>query len=209
MTGLVLYDYFRSSASFRVRIALEMKGLTYETVPTSLLTGDQRSEQYLAMNPQGLVPTLVADGQTLTQSFAIIDWLDRAYPEPRLIPDEPLRRAQALAQTMTIAMDIHPLNNLRVLKYLQRDLDINDRGKNRWYGRWITEGFTALEAGAGDGPFLGGDAPDIADVHLVPQMYNARRFDVDLEPFPRLVAMDAACRALPAFERASPDAAPA
>ena len=206
MTSLVLHDYFRSSASFRVRIALGLKGLAYERVEISLIAGEQKSEAYLEQNAQGFVPMLVADGEPIIQSLAIIDWLDRAHPEPRLIPDEAMPRAVALAQAHVIACDIHPLNNLRVLKYLKKDLGLNEQTKDRWYRHWIVEGFDALEAMAGEGRYLGGDAPGIADCCLVPQMYNARRFEVPLDAYPRLVAIDAACMELEAFQRAHPDA---
>lgn len=206
MTSLVLHDYFRSSASYRVRIALNLKGLAYERVEISLIAGEQKSDSYLAQNAQGFVPLLVADGQTIIQSLAIIDWLDRAFPEPRLIPDNAMPRAVALAQAQVVACDIHPLNNLRVLKYLKRDLGLNEQTKDRWYRHWIIEGFDALEAMAGDGRYLGGETPGIADCCLVPQMYNARRFDVPLDAYPRLVAIDAACTGLDAFQRAHPDA---
>lgn len=206
MTSLVLHDYFRSSASYRVRIALNLKGLAYERVEISLIAGEQKSDSYLAQNAQGFVPLLVADGQTIIQSLAIIDWLDRAFPEPRLIPDDAMPRAVALAQAQVVACDIHPLNNLRVLKYLKRDLGLNEQTKDRWYRHWIIEGFDALEAMAGEGTYLGGETPGIADCCLVPQMYNARRFDVPLDAYPRLVAIDAACTGLDAFQRAHPDA---
>lgn len=206
MTDPILHDYFRSSASYRVRIALNLKGVDYRAVPTSLLVGDQRSDAYLAMNPQGMVPTLEVDGLVLTQSFAIIDWLDRAYPDPPLIPDEPVARAAALSMTMAVACDIHPLNNLRVLKYLTVDLGLREDIRDRWYRHWIAEGFAALEAmAAGSGPFLGGDAPNIADIFLVPQMANARRFDVLLAPYPTLVACETNAVALEAFAAAAPD----
>lgn len=206
MTSLVLHDYFRSSASFRVRIAMNLKGLEYERVEVSLIAGDQRSDAYLEQNAQGFVPMLVVDGEPIIQSMAIIDWLDRAYPEPRLIPDEPMPRAVALARAQVIASDIHPLNNLRVLKYLTKDLGLNEQTKDRWIATWIAQGFEALEAMAGEGRYLGGDAPGIADCCLVPQMYNARRFEVPLDAYPRLVEIDAACMELEAFQRAHPDA---
>jgi maleylacetoacetate isomerase len=209
MTDLTLYDYFRSSAAYRVRIALNLKGVDYRAVPTSLLAGEQRSEDYLALNPQGFVPALVTNGMVLTQSLAIIDWLDREYPDQgtKLIPEEPAARARSLALALSIACDIHPLNNLRVLKYLQNQLGLRDVIRDDWYRHWIGEGFTALEtAVAGQAaPYLGGTQPDIADVCLVPQMANARRFDVDLTDFPTLVAADAAAGALDAFAAAAPD----
>ncbi len=212
MTQLVLHDYYRSSASFRVRIALELKSLSYQRVEISLLAGDQRSDAFLDQNAQGMVPMLVADGEPIIQSMAIIDWLDRAYPQPRLIPDAPGPRAAALAQAMVVACDTHPLNNLRVLKYLTKDLGLSERVKDRWIARWIAEGFDALEsmaaaaASSGTGPFLGGDAPNIADCCLIPQMLNARRAEMALDDFPHLLAIEAAAMALPAFQRAHPDA---
>ena len=206
MPSLVLHDYFPSSASFRVRIAMNLKGLEYERVEVSLIAGEQRSDAFLEQNAQGFVPMLVVDGEPIIQSMAIIDWLDRAFPQPRLIPEDAMPRAVALAQAQVIASDIHPLNNLRVLKYLKRDLGLNEQTKDRWYRHWIVQGFDALEAMAGDGKFLGGDSPGIADCCLVPQMYNARRFETPLDDYPRLVAIDAACMELDAFKKAHPDA---
>ncbi len=209
MSHIELFDYFRSSAAYRVRIALNLKGVAYTAIPTSLLVGDQRSEEYLAMNPQGFVPALAVGDDVLTQSLAIIDWLDRTYAGQgaQLIPEEPLQRARALALALTIACDIHPLNNLRVLKYLQNTLGLREDIRNNWYRHWVREGLVAMEAAtvASDGPFLGGDAPNIADVCLVPQLANARRFDVDLSDFPTLLAADAAANALDAFAVAAPD----
>jgi maleylacetoacetate isomerase len=202
---MILYDYFRSSAAYRVRIALNLKGVAYERVEVHLLEGAQRSEAHLARKPQGLVPALdIGGGTVLTQSLAIIEWLDSAWPEPRLIPADPLQRAAAMAQALAIAADIHPLNNLRVLKRLKQ-LGVEESLRDDWYRHWIAEGFAALEAMAGDGRFLGGDAPGIADVLLVPQMYNARRFELPLDAYPKLVAADAAACALEAFAAASPE----
>lgn len=205
MTDLLLYDYFRSSASYRVRIALNLKGVVYAREMVDLRTGAQRSPEHLARNPQGFVPALDVGGTVLTQSFAIIDWLDVTYPEPRLIPAEPMARATTLAQTMAIACDIHPLNNLRVLKRLTSQFGAEEPARDDWYRHWIAQGFEGLEASAGDAAYLGGGAPNIADVFLVPQMYNARRLSVPLEAYPRLVAIDARAAALPAFAAAHPD----
>ena len=201
---MLLHDYFRSSAGYRVRIALNLKSVAYERHEVMLLEIQQRSPAHLARNPQGLVPALEADGIVLTQSLAIIDWLDSRHPEPRLIPAEPEARAKALAQAMVVGMDVHPLNNLRVMRRL-KDMGVDEEARNDWTRHWIAEGFAALEAMAGEGPFLGGDAPGIADVFLIPQMFNARRFDTPLEAFPKLVAIDAAACALPAFAAAHPD----
>lgn len=202
---MILYDYFRSSAAYRVRIALNLKGLAFERRDVMLLENQQRSPEHLARNPQGFVPALEVDGVVLTQSLAIIDWLDARFPEPRLIPADPDARAAAMARALVIAADTHPLNNLRVMRRL-KDMGIDETGRNDWTRHWISEGFAALEAMAGDGPFLGGDAPGVADLYLVPQMYNACRFDTPLEAFPKLVAIDAAATALPAFAAAHPDA---
>lgn len=201
---MLLHDYFRSSAGYRVRIALNLKGAKYERREVMLLEDQQRSPEHLARNPQGLVPALEVEGLVLTQSLAIIDWLDARYPEPQLIPTEPETRAKALAQAMVVGMDVHPLNNLRVMRRLKA-MGVEEESRNDWTRHWIAEGFAALEAMAGNGPFLGGDAPGLADIFLVPQMFNARRFDTPLEAYPRLVATDAAAAQLPAFAAAHPD----
>ena len=204
---MLLHDYFRSSAAYRVRIALNLKGMAYERRDVMLLENQQYSPAHLALNPQGLVPALEVEGRVLTQSLAIIDWLDAHYPEPRLIPADPDARAAALAQALVVAADIHPLNNLRVMRWLKHELGAEDAKRDEWTRHWIAEGFAALEAlvGVGEGPFLGGASPNVADVFLVPQMFNARRFDTPLEAYPKLVRADAAAQTLEAFAAAHPD----
>jgi|TARA_R110002049_G_scaffold61683_3_gene165599 maleylacetoacetate isomerase len=206
MTDIILFDYWRSSASYRVRIALNLKGVAYETVDTSLLDGAQKAPDYVARNPQGFVPMLSIDGHDLTQSLAIIDYLDAQYPEPPMVSREPLERATTLAQAMVVAADIHPVNNLRILKYLKNELGQDQDAVDRWYRHWIAEGFAALEAMAPESGLFGGDRPNLADICLVPQMYNARRFATDLSAFPRLVRIDAACNEMEAFQNAAPEA---
>jgi len=200
-----LYDYWRSSAAYRVRIVLALKRVAYERVAVNLLAAEQAAPDNLDRNPQGLVPTLEADGVMLTQSLAIIDWLDATYPAPPILPRDPLARAQALARALVIAADVHPIANLRVGKRLERDFGADQAGKEAWARHWMTLGFDALEEMAGDGPFLGGAAPDLADMCLVPQLYNARRFGLDPAAWPRLVAADAACAGVAAFAEAHPD----
>jgi maleylacetoacetate isomerase len=206
VSDATLYDYFRSSAGYRVRIALNLKHVVYGRVEISLLAGEQRSAAHLARNPQGLVPALkLADGTVLTQSLAILDWLDTAHPEPRLFPADPLARAKALALVLVIVADIHPIDNLRVLQRLEAQFGADAAAKADWYRHWIAEGLNALEAAAPDRGYFGGDAPDVVDCCLVPQMYNARRYDLDLSPWPRLVAIDALASRLPAVAAAHPD----
>ena len=202
-----LYDFHRSSAAYRVRIALNLKGIPYTSVPVDLAAGEQRQDEHRARNPQGFVPMLDIDGQRLTQSVAIIDYLNTAYPMPPLTPFEAEDRAHVEAMVLLIACDIHPLNNLRVLKYLQGPLALSDEAKDAWYRHWVSEGFAALEALAvrQAGTFLFGDAPTVADVLLVPQMYNARRFDVPLDAYPTLLRADAAACELEPFADAHPD----
>ena len=202
---MLLHDYFRSSAAYRVRIALNLKGVDYDRHQVMLLEDEQRGAEHLSRNPQGLVPALEVDGVVLTQSLAIIDWLDARYPEPRLFPADPDGRAKAMARALLIACDVHPINNLRVLRYLENVLGVDAEGRDAWARHWIEEGFGALEAMAGNGPFLGGDAPDVSDIFLVPQLANARRVHTVLDPFPKLLAIEAACVALPAFAAAHPD----
>ncbi len=205
MSDIVLYDYWRSSACYRVRIALALKGVEYRSVPTSLIEGEHKHADYVALNPQGFVPALAIDGHVLTQSLAIIDYLDAKYPEPKMVSSEAAARSHTLAQALVIAADIHPVNNLRILQYLKNHLGHDQAALDEWYRHWIVEGFTALEAMAPADGLFGGDLPNLADVCLVPQMANARRFDTPLEAFPKLVRIDAALTALPAFAAAHPD----
>ena len=206
MNEILLYDYWRSSASYRVRIVLNLKGVKYTSVPTSLLDGDNKAPEYVARNPQGFVPMLHIDGHDLTQSLAIIDYLDANYHEPKMVSSDPVMRAKTLAQALVIAADIHPINNLRILNYLKDTLGQDQAAIDDWYRHWVAEGFTALEAMAPDDGLFGSDLPNLADVCLVPQMANARRFDTPLAAFPKLVRIDAALTAMPAFVAAHPDA---
>ena len=203
---LVLYDYFRSSASYRVRIALNLKGVDYERVPIDLLDSAQKRADYRARNPQGFVPMLEVDGRPIIQSLAIMSWLEATLPDPPLLPSDPDARAHVLALALIVACDIHPLNNLRVLKRLKA-LGIDEEARDDWYRHWVVEGLTALEALAAPraGRFLFGDAVTMADICLVPQMYNARRFEVPLDAYPTLVRADAEATQLEAFAAAHPD----
>lgn len=206
MSDVTLYDYFRSSAGYRLRIALNLKHVAYDRVEISLLKDEQRQPDHLARNRQGLVPALaLSDGTVLTQSLAILDWLDHAHPEPRLFPADPLARAQAMAQALVIVADIHPIDNLRVLQRLESQFGADAAAKADWYRHWIALGLDALEASAPADGFFGGDVPGVVDCCLVPQLYNARRFELDLSPWPKLVAVDARASALPAFADAHPD----
>jgi maleylacetoacetate isomerase len=200
-----LHDYWRSSASYRVRIALNLKHIAYERHDIALLEGLHRAPDNLARNPQGFVPTLEIDGAMLTQSLAIIDYLDAKYPDPPMVPHDALARSRVLAQALIIAADIHPVDNLRVMKRLQSQFGADQAARDDWYRHWIDEGFGALELTTGDGPFLGGETPNLADVCLVPQMYNARRLEMDLAAYPKLVAADAAAAAVPEIAAAHPD----
>lgn len=205
MSQVVLFDYWCSSASYRVRIALNLKCIPYQAVPTDLVADAQKAADYVARNPQGFVPMLCVDGHDLTQSLAIIDYLDATHPEPRLLPIDPAARAATLARAMIIIADIHPLNNLRMLRYLKSEMGQDQAAIDEWYRHWVAEGFAALEVLAPDDGLFGGEMPDLTDVCLVPQMANARRFDLDLTPYPRLVRIDAALQAIPAFAAAHPD----
>jgi maleylpyruvate isomerase len=211
---LKLYTFFRSSAAYRTRIALNFKGLKYESVPIDLRApvSAQRTAEFLALNPEGLVPVLSDGEQLVRQSLAIIEYLEETHPQPPLLPVAPVARAQVRALALAIACDIHPLNNLRVLNYLRGPLGRPQAQVNEWYAHWIARGFTALEAevrlSSSDGRHMFGDAVTLADVCIVPQMYNARRLNCDLAPFARLRAIAAYLETLPAFAAAAPEAQP-
>lgn len=203
---LVLHGYWRSGTSYRTRIALNIKGVPYRQAPVNLLAGEQGSADYRALNPQGLVPALVASDLVLTQSSAIIEWLEETYPDPPLLPADPEARAIVRAMAMTVACDIHPLNNLRVLKALKNDLGADDGARDAWVTRWITDGFAALDAmiARHGGTYAFGDSLTIADCHIVPQVYSAERFNVPLDAFPALMRAAATARAIPAVAAAHP-----
>jgi maleylacetoacetate isomerase len=203
----ILYDYYRSSAAYRVRIGLNLKGIDYESRPVNLLDSEQQSDEYRALNPQGFVPMLEIDGERLVQSLAILNYLDLRFPNTPLIPARAAERAHVVAMAMTIACDIHPLNNLRVLKYLGSTLGATQEQRDAWYAHWISEGLSALEAMAAPraGKFLVGDAPTAADVCLVPQLYNARRFNIPLDDYPTLLRADENASKIEAFAAAHPD----
>lgn len=212
---LQLYSYFRSSASYRVRIALNLKGLPFEYVPVHLLKdgGQQHTADYQRINPAGLVPALVDDGHAIGQSLAIMEYLDETRPElPALLPREPLGRARVRGLAQAIACEIHPLNNLRVLQYLEKDLKLDEATKATWYRHWITVGFTAVEAMLVNNPhtsrFCHGDTPGMADCCLIPQIANSRRFDTPLDAFPTIRRIETACLALDAFAKAAPQVQP-
>jgi maleylacetoacetate isomerase len=209
-----LYSYFRSSASYRVRIALNLKGLGYEYEAVHLQRGggEHLTPAFRSVNPQALVPALVSGPETLTQSLAIIEYLDETHPHPRLLPRTPAERARVRALALTVACDIHPLNNLRVLNYLSRTLGATDQAKTDWYRHWVAEGLTAFEAilarGPLAGPFCHGDTPGLADCCLIPQLFNARRFACDLSGYPLSLAIERRCQELAAFRDAAPERQP-
>jgi maleylpyruvate isomerase len=205
-----LYSFFRSSAAYRARIALNLKGLAFETVSIHLTRGGGRqfTPEFRAINPQARVPALVVDGGVLTQSLAIIEYLEETHPEPPLLPADPVERAHVRAIAQAIACDIHPLNNTSPLFYLKNTLKHDQETINTWYAHWVTVGFEAIEMLLRPGPYAYGAQVTLADVCLVPQVANARRFNVPLDRFPNIVAADAACLALPAFDKARPENQP-
>ena len=209
-----LYGYFRSSATYRVRIALGLKGIAWDTVVVDLrpAVSAQHSADFRALNPHGLIPVLIDGEHALTQSLAIIEYLEETHPQPALLPHAPLERARVRALALGVACDIHPLNNTRVLSYLRTQLGEEESAVQAWYGHWIARGFAALERDvqhlSGDGRHMFGTSVTLADVCIVPQMANARRFDCDLEPYPTLRAICAHLENLPAFARAAPGAQP-
>ncbi|MCO4865251.1 maleylacetoacetate isomerase [Cupriavidus sp. WGlv3] len=211
---LKLYSYFRSSASFRVRIALELKGLSYDYVPVHLLKegGQQLKPEFRAVNPDGLVPALVDGEHVLQQSLAIVEYLDEVHPEPKLLPGTALDRAYVRGLAQEIACEIHPLNNLRVLKYLKHTVGVTDEVKDAWYRHWIELGFASLQANlersGKAGRFCFGDTPTLADLCLVPQVFNAQRFHIDVARYPLIAKIYEACMALPAFQKAEPKSQP-
>ena len=206
-----LYSFFRSSAAYRVRIALNLKGVAYETITVNLPGAEHLAAEFRAMNPQATIPTLDDDGTILWQSLAIIEYLDARFPSPRLIPAEPVARARVQALAQLIACEIHPLNNLRVLKYLRGELKLDDTAVNKWYAHWIAEAFGPFEqlvTRFSGGRYCFGDSLTIADVCLVPQLYNARRFNCDVTPYPTLVHIADALSGEPAFAAAAPHLQP-
>jgi maleylacetoacetate isomerase len=207
-----LHTYFRSSASFRVRIALNLKGQPFESLSKMLGKGEHLSADYLDRNPQGLIPALEVEGAVLAQSLAIIEYLDEQFPAPPLLPSDPIGRAHVRSMALAIACDVHPLNNLRVLNYLRQELEHDEATVDTWYRHWITLGFTALEGQARrystQGRYCYGDALSLADVLLVPQMFNARRFNTDLSGFATLVRISAHLEAMPEFAAARPEVQP-
>lgn len=206
-----LYTYFRSSAAFRVRIALNLKGLAYDPVLVHLPKGEHRKPAYAAVDPQGLLPTLVEGDHALSQSLAIIEYLEETHPEPRLLPEDPRGRARVRSLSLLIACEIHPLNNLRTLQHLKRALGQNEDQINTWYRHWIADGLTKLEADLGrdgTGRFCHGDSPTMADCCLVPQVFNAKRYNSDLAPYPKVMRIFDACMQLDAFDRAQPSKQP-
>lgn len=212
---MILYSYFRSSAAYRVRIGLNLKGLDYQIKPVHLLKdgGQQHQPDYVQINPVQLLPALDDDGLIITQSLAILEYLDERYPELPFLPKTSAERAWARSMAQTVACDIHPLNNLRVLQYLKNELHAQEDARNQWYRHWVSVGLEGLEAlvqryGKKGHAFIFGDTPGMAEICLIPQMFNARRFEIDLTAFPRLLAVEEKCLELSAFQEAAPDRQP-
>jgi len=207
-----LYSYFRSSASYRVRIALALKGINYDFHGIHLRRGEQRAPDFLAVNPQGLVPALIDDGAVLTQSLAIVEYLEERFPEPHVLPQDPADRAWVRALSQIVACDIHPINNLRVLQYLEKDLGLDEQARNAWVLRWIDDGFAAMEnmldKDTRSGTYCFGSAPTMADICLVPQIFNGQRFGVEMSRYPTLARINAACMELSAFKDQAPGQQP-
>lgn len=207
-----LYTFFRSSAAYRVRIALNLKGLPYESIPKAFAKNEHRAADYLAVNPQGLIPALETDGVALSQSLAIMEYLDETHPAPAFLPSDAIGRARVRSMALAIVADLHPIDNLRVLNYLRKELGQDDNGVNTWYRHWVTEGFKGLESQAREyskgSRYCYGDAVSLADICLVPQMFNARRFETDLSAFPTLVAISRHLESLPQFDAARPELQP-
>ncbi|TDG14123.1 maleylacetoacetate isomerase [Seongchinamella unica] len=206
-----LYSYYRSSAAFRVRIVLNIKGLDYGYLPVNLLQSEQKGEDYLAHNPQGLVPALQLDsGEVLTQSVAILEWLEESYPEPALLPEDPLQRARIRSMVNSICCDVHPLCNIAVTNYLKANYQADEEAVHNWYTTWMHRSFSPIEQqlAANNSTYSFGEAPCMADVLLVPQLFNARRFAIALDEFPHLQRVVDNCLELPAFAAAAPDRQP-
>ncbi len=204
-----LYSYFRSSAAYRARIALNLKGIEHTLAPVNLLKGEHKSDGYKTLQPQGLVPALkLDDGRVINQSTAIMEYLEARFPQPPLLPEDAYEAAVVRGWVNLIACDIHPLNNLRVLKYLVHKLGVDDKAKLAWIAHWIHEGFTALESQISAAPYCFGERVTLADVYLVPQVYNALRFNIDMTAFPKINAVCDACNALAAFDKARPENQP-
>ncbi len=204
-----LFTYFRSSAAYRVRIALNLKNIEHRLTPVNLLKGEQLGDEYRALNPQGLLPALkLDDGRLLTQSTAILEYLEAEFPQKPLLPADHFEAAKVRAWANLVACEIHPLNNLRVLKYLKGTLNVSEDEKTAWYHHWLHEGFSALEPQLAATPFCHGSEVTLADLYLVPQVYNAQRFELDMSAYPKIQSISDACNALPAFDAARPENQP-
>ncbi|WP_164116131.1 maleylacetoacetate isomerase [Sphingorhabdus sp. Alg239-R122] len=205
MSDIILYDYIRSTAAYRVRLALNLKGIDYRSESVNLLHGEQKGDAYTGRNPQGLVPMLSIDGHDLTQSLAIVDYLDTRFPEPRLLPADPAERAKTLSYAMVIIADVHPINNLRVWQYLKDPFGHDQGDVVQWMHHWMHTGYSALEQAAPERGFFGGDAPDLVDICLTGQMYNAERFKLPMDKFPKLARIHQELGELDAFKASHPD----